>query len=31
VPGFGNTGPDKQNLDILKEIRREAGAEGKRS
>ena len=25
VPGFGNTGPDKQNLDILKEIRREAG------
>jgi len=31
VPGFDNTGPDKQNLDILKEIRREAGAEGKRS
>lgn len=26
VPGFGNLGPDKQNLDILKEIRREAGA-----
>ncbi len=27
VPGFGNQGPDKQNLDILKEIRREAGAD----
>ena len=26
VPGFGNLGPDKENLDILKEIRREAGA-----
>ena len=26
VPGFGNLGPDKDNLDILKEIRREAGA-----
>jgi deoxyribonuclease-4 len=26
VPGFGNEGPDKENLDILKEIRREAGA-----
>jgi deoxyribonuclease-4 len=26
VPGFGNQGPDKENLDILKEIRREAGA-----
>jgi deoxyribonuclease-4 len=25
VPGFGNLGPDKENLDILKEIRREAG------
>ncbi len=31
VPGFGNLGPDKDNLDILKEIRREAGAEEKRS
>ncbi len=28
VPGFGNLGPDKENLDILKEIRREAGAGG---
>jgi deoxyribonuclease-4 len=27
VPGFGKQGPDKQNLDILKDIRREAGAE----
>ncbi len=26
VPGFGDQGPDKENLDILKEIRREAGA-----
>lgn len=26
VPGFGNHGPDKENVDILKEIRREAGA-----
>jgi deoxyribonuclease IV len=26
VPGFGNQGPDKENVDILKEIRREAGA-----
>ncbi len=24
VPGFGNQGPDKENVDILKEIRREA-------
>jgi len=30
VPGFGNLGPDKRNLDILKEIRWEAGAEPKR-
>ncbi len=27
VPGFGKQGPDKQNLDTLKDIRREAGAE----
>ncbi len=26
VPGFGNQGPDKENLDILKDIRKEAGA-----
>jgi deoxyribonuclease-4 len=26
VPGFGNEGPDKENLDILKEIRQVAGA-----
>jgi deoxyribonuclease IV len=26
VPGFGNLGPDKANLDILKGIRQEAGA-----
>lgn len=25
VPGFEDTGPDKKNVDILKEIRREAG------
>jgi deoxyribonuclease IV len=27
VPGFGDHGPDKENLDILKDIRREAGTE----
>jgi hypothetical protein len=29
VPGFGKKGPDKENLDILKEIREEAALSGR--
>jgi hypothetical protein len=27
VPGFERKGPDKENVDILRELRREAGAD----